>query len=155
MFPKFFSLLMVLVLGGTAQARCEIARTALDLSSYVALQPQHGTFQVEIRCDAFTDRYQLELLGAGGQPDQPGGAVQISLQGLDTSGQLLMLLQGTGALLSGEVMEGTQRLRFPVSVPAGQWTGSGQYGANLRLNLLPLDSPASLNPLYLPSGAQP
>ncbi|ANE43611.1 hypothetical protein [Deinococcus puniceus] len=155
MFPKFFSLFMVLALSAPAQAGCEITRTALDLSSYVALQPQHGSFQVEIRCDAPTDRYQLELLGAGGQPDQPGGTVQIRLHGLNTPGQLLMLMQGAGTLLSGGVMEGSQRLRFPVSVPAGQWTGGGQYAANLRLSLLPAESPASLNPLTLPFGAKP
>ncbi|THF70029.1 hypothetical protein E7T06_08975 [Deinococcus sp. Arct2-2] len=144
MFPNIFSLLhMALALGGTAQAGCEIARTAFDLTGYTALQAQQGSFQVDVRCDAVTDRFQLELLGTegfggGGMATvaQPGEALAVRLNALESGGQLLIWLQGAGALLNGEVMEGSQRLRFPLAVPAGQWTGGGTYRANLRLSLL-------------------
>lgn len=163
MFPNIFSLLlMALALGGTAQAGCEITRTTFDLTGYTALQAQQGSFQVDVRCDALTDRFQLELLGAEGfgsggtgtqaMVAQPGEALVVRLNALDSSGQLLIWLQGAGLLLNGEVMEGSQRLRFPVAVPAGQWAGGGQYRANLRLSLL---AAGTLSTADLSSGVKP
>lgn len=103
---------------------CLPVSASLDLDGYDALRGVRATLSVRVSCDRPDDRFRLDLGPIG--------------QGGDT-----LRLQGPGGTLVAGVTQagqpwrsGTQVVRFPLNILAGQWVAGGTYRAALEVTVV-------------------
>lgn len=132
-------------LGSTALATCELeASTALP--PYQALSDTTGSLNLNVTCTSPADQYVLTLLNPTTRTSSGGlnGTLLLRvLTGRNTP--LNLLLPGAARPLGGDglggqntdstVYRGSQRLSFPLVIPAGQWGAGGAASVTLSLQL--------------------
>lgn len=127
-------LLCLFSLGSVALAQapqgCTLSPPVLTLSTYQADRDTRGQLDIEVVCAQPTERYRLRL--SGWQLTPQGDAVSR----VGAGGGLRLELLGAAPGLTGQEWTGSQRLRFPLRIPAGQWgVAGGGYPGVISVSL--------------------
>ncbi|MFC5850247.1 hypothetical protein [Deinococcus petrolearius] len=113
----------------TDASGCVLNVPIVTLPTYQAASETRGTLEVQVVCARPTQRYRLTL--TGWQITAQGDAVSAS-----AAHTLRVEVLDAAPALGGQEWSGSQRLRFTLRVPAGQWgVSGGHYPHTLSVTL--------------------